>query len=156
MAGRRIVIGALGVGLLVLSGCGLASARNTFNDDATVDAKITSVRVANDSGDVTIRVGDRTTVHRGVHYDRERPGVTHHVEGSTLVIDSCKPRNCWIDYEVSVPRGTTVSGAADSGRGGLDGGAPVNLKASSGDGTARGVSREGHVGADSGSVHPAD
>jgi hypothetical protein len=127
-----------------------------MNDDATVGGHIASVRVSDDSGDVKIHTGDRTSVHRTVHYNQDKPGVTHHTEGDVLVIESCPVRNCWIDYDVTVPAGTTVDGAVDSGSVNVDGVAGINLKADSGEVIAQGVSGKVNVIAESGSVHLAD
>jgi hypothetical protein len=147
-----LITAALGTGLLLLGACGWETSPNAFTDDSGVDARITSVRVDNDSGDVKIRTGDRATVHRSVHYDDVRPNASHHVEGDVLVIDRCPVRNCWIGYEVTVPTGTRVDGSVDSGRVEVDGVAGVNLEADSGDLIARGVSGTVNVVSHSGDV----
>jgi Putative adhesin len=156
MAGRGLVVAALGAGLLLLGACGWEVTRNAFNDDSGVDTRITKIRISNDSGDVKLRAGDRTTVHRTVHYDRDRPGATHHVDGDALVIDSCPVRNCWIDYEVTVPAGTRVDGSIDSGHIEIDGLAAVNLKVSSGDVRMRGISGQVNLDSESGMIHLSD
>jgi len=127
-----------------------------MTDDATVDGQVASVRVSNDSGDVKVHLGDRVRVRRTVHYNQDKPGSTQHVDGDVLVIESCPVRNCWIDYDVTVPAGTTVDGAVDSGSVEVDGVAGVNLKVASGEVTARGVSGKVNVVAESGSVRLAD
>jgi hypothetical protein len=153
MAGRVLILAAAGAGVLFASGCGWFSGRSTTVDDVTVAEAVTSVRVDNDAGDVKIRIGDRTTVHRTVHYDSERPGKTHKVEGDALVLGSCTVRNCWIDYEVTVPAGTRVDGNVDSGHVELDGVASVNLIMASGDVTARSVSGAINLNVASGMVN---
>ncbi len=153
---RGFLVAGLGAGVLLLSACGWEMSRNEFTDDAAIDAKITSVRVHNESGDVTIRTGDRASVHRTVHHDRDRPGATHHVEGDVLVIDRCPVRKCAVDYEVTVPAGTRVNGESDSGRVEVTGAAEVNFKVSSGDLTVRGVTGRVNVEADSGPVRLSD
>jgi hypothetical protein len=156
MAGRGFVIAAVGAGLLLLSACEWTMARNTDSDESAVGERITSVRLANDAGDVTIRVGDTTMVRRTVHYDRDRPGGTHRVDKDVLVIDACPVRDCWIDYDVTVPAGTTVQGAVESGRLDVDGVASVNLKASSGNVTVRHVTGPVNVDSSSGNVEVSD
>ncbi|HET9144276.1 DUF4097 family beta strand repeat-containing protein [Actinophytocola sp.] len=153
---RRLVIAGLGAGLLMLGACGWAMGRNSFDDGARVDERISSIRVANDAGDVIVRAGETTTVHRKVHYDREQPGATHRVEGDVLVIESCPARNCWIDYEITVPAGTRLDGVLHSGRIEAEGLAAVNLKVDSGDVTLRRVAGAVNLQADSGQVTLVD
>jgi hypothetical protein len=157
--GQRLIglAAAMGAGLLLLGACGWDITTKEDTDDSRVDQRVTSVRVGNDSGSVKIRTGSETSVHRVVHYDERRPESTHRVEdGDVLVLNPCPERNCWIDYEVTVPAGTRVLGQVDSGNVELDGVASVNLKASSGNVTVRGVSGQVTVEANSGSVRLSD
>jgi hypothetical protein len=154
--GRGLLVAAVGAGLLLVAGCDWVEGANTARDEFTVGERITSVRLTSDAGAVRIRTGDRTAVHRELHFDRQRPGPTHRVEGDVLVIDSCPVRDCAIDYDVTVPEGTRVDGTASSGRVELDGVASVNLKVDSGSTTVRGVSGQVNLEASSGRVHLAD
>jgi Putative adhesin len=156
MVTRGLVAALMGAGLLTLGACGWDIAREQFVNEAVVGQRITSVRLANDSGDVTIRSGQQTKVRREVHYDNDRPGATHQVDGEVLVIGSCPVRNCWISYDITVPAGTRVDGAIDSGSATLDGVGAVNLKSGSGDVTIRGVSGRVNLDAGSGSVKVVD
>ncbi|MFL6143803.1 MAG: DUF4097 family beta strand repeat-containing protein [Labedaea sp.] len=161
MAGRnagRMTVGiTAGVVLLgALGACGFAGTRNTDSDDTPVQGRISSVRVSSDSGAVRIRTGERAGVRRTVHYGREKPGATHHLDGDVLVIDSCPRRNCWIDYDITVPPGVRVDGAVDSGQFEAAGVAEVNLEIDSGDATIRQVSGMVNITAGSGAVHLAD
>jgi Toastrack DUF4097 len=149
---RGLLVAGLGAGVLLLSACGWEMSGNRFTDDAAIDAKITSVRVNNESGDVTIRTGDKASVHRTVHYDRDRPGASHHVQGEVLVLDGCPVRRCAIDYEITVPAGIRVNGESDSGRIDVSGAAEVNFKVSSGDLTVSGVAGRVNLESDSGTV----
>lgn len=151
---RRLVIPVLILGMLTLAACGWH--RHTANDEVTLTERITGVRVANDHGQVKIRTGDLTSVRRVLRYDGNRPGVTHRVEGTTLIIESCRMRNCSIDYEITVPAGSTVDGSVDSGDVELDGVASVNLKSDSGSVTVRGVAGQVNVDSDAGSVNIVD
>jgi len=153
---RGLLVAGLGAGVLLLSACGWEMSGNRFTDDAAIDAKITSVRVNNESGDVTIRTADRTSVHRIVRYNHDRPGASHHVEGEVLVIDSCPVRSCAIDYEVTVPTGTRVNGGSGSGMIHVDGVAEVNFKVESGDLRVRGISGRVNVESESGAVLLSD
>jgi hypothetical protein len=142
--------------VLVLSGCRWHGAPNDSTDDSAIGARVTSVRVANDSGDVTIKAGEHPGVHRLVHYDKDKPGVTHRVEGDVLVLDGCHKRNCSIDYVVTVPPGTSITGVAESGRTELDGVGSVNVSVSSGDVVVHKASGPVNVDASSGSVRLSD
>jgi DUF4097 and DUF4098 domain-containing protein YvlB len=105
---------------------------------------------------VKIKTGDRTTVHRRVHYDNDKPGTTHRVEGTVLIVEPCNVRDCSIDYDLVVPSGTTVNSAVDSGSTEIDGVATANVKASSGAVTVRRVSGAVNIDSASGSVNVAD
>jgi putative adhesin len=124
----------------------------TSTDGAAVDKPVTAVRFANDSGNVTIRTGDTTSVRREVHYSDEQPGTTHRVDGDVLVLESCPIRNCWIDYEVTVPAGSTVSGSVGSGDVTVTGLAAANISGGSSDVTVRGASGAVNVEVGSGTV----
>ncbi|HEU5473021.1 MAG TPA: DUF4097 family beta strand repeat-containing protein [Actinophytocola sp.] len=149
---RWIAVGAAAGLLLLLGACDWDIARNVESDDAPVDGRVASVRIVNESGDVKIRTGDTTTVRRTVHFDQQRPGATHRLEGDVLVIEDCPVRNCWIDYELTVPAGTRVDGDVSSGSVAVDGAGSVNLKASSGDVDVRGVTGTVNLELDSGNV----
>src|SRR5947199_6202654 len=84
-----------------LAGCGsFAWGMSTATDDAQHTEQIKNVRLANGSGNVTIRTGGTTTtVHREMHYAHEKPGATQRVEGDTLVLEGCRSNDCRIDYE---------------------------------------------------------
>jgi DUF4097 and DUF4098 domain-containing protein YvlB len=139
----------------MLGACGWTG-RNTEHDDANVDQTFSSVRIANDSGQVKIHAGGPSKVRRTIHFDDRKPGATFRVENNTLVVESCKERNCSIDYDITVPSGTRVDGAINSGSVELDGLASVNLKADSGRVTMRHISGKVNLDASSGSVHIED
>lgn len=145
----------LGAGLLTLAACGWPG-RNTAVDDNTIAESFSSVRIANDSGSVKVRAGATARVHRTIHYDSRQPGSTFRVENGTLVIDSCRERNCSIDYEVTVPDKTRVDGAIDSGSVEVDGVASVNLKIDSGRTSIRRVAGKVNLDSSSGSVEVSD
>jgi len=149
----RVVTGGIvgGAAVMVLASCG-DMITDSASDDATIRESITAVRFATDAGNVTIRTGETTAVHRTVHYNGERPGTTHKVDGDTLVLESCPERNCWIDYEVVVPDGTAVSGSVGSGDVAVTGLASANISSGSGDAAVRGVAGAVNVEAGSGEV----
>lgn len=105
----------LGVG--GLSACSLLHG-TTFDDDTTLARKITSVRLDNDDGGVTLRGRkdlEKVSVHRKVEYRGDRPEDTaHKVENGTLVLGGCGA-NCSVDYTVDLPAGLPVTGATSAG-----------------------------------------
>jgi hypothetical protein len=147
-------------GLTVMAGGLLLSAcewdnlgGEQFNDQETLGQSVSEVRFANDSGDVKITVGgDQVEVLRTVKYEDTKPGKTYRVDGAALVLEACQERNCWVNYEVTVPEGTTVSGHVDSGNVELVGVARANVEAESGDVSIRDVDGEVNATAQSGNV----
>ncbi|OLF18211.1 DUF4097 family beta strand repeat-containing protein [Actinophytocola xanthii] len=137
---RGVAAGAaLVTGLGVLGACGWDITKERASDETKVTERITAVRFANDAGNITIRPGDSSSVHREIHYEDERPGPTHRVEDGVLVLEDCPDDGCWIDYELVVPEGVRVDGAVDSGHAEIRGAGEVNLRASSGDVTVEDV-----------------
>lgn len=142
-------------GLGLLSACDWVTSER-FTDSDRVGERFTSVRFANDAGNVTIRTGGSTTVRREVHHNDEKPGDTFRVKNGVLELDPCPVRGCRINYEVVVPAGTTVTGEVDAGDVDISGLAEANVRASSGNVTMRDVSGAVNVEASSGSVTLAD
>jgi DUF4097 and DUF4098 domain-containing protein YvlB len=149
--GRVVAATAIGItGLSLLSACGWA--KESFSDSENVTDSFTSVRFANDSGEVTIRTGDEASVKREVRYGGDKPGRTVRVENGVLELDACDKPDCSIDYEVTVPEGTKVTGEADSGSIDISGVAEAIVKASSGEVKVEDVPGDVTVEASSGSV----
>jgi len=149
---KHVVAGiTAGVAGLALAGCGWMDT-TAFEDQETVGETITEVSFSNDSGNITINIGDTVEVRRAGRYGDEKPGSTHLVKDSTLVIEACPVRNCTIDYELTVPAGTKVSGHVDSGNIEITGVATANVEAESGDITVRDVAGEVNASVQSGSV----
>jgi hypothetical protein len=151
---KHVVVGVTVVaGGLLLSACE-GWADNHFDDSETLSQPVTEVRFANDSGNVVIRAGDgdKVEVRRRVSYSDTKPGRTYRMSGGALVLESCEERNCGVDYEVTVPADTEVSGHVDSGNVELTGVASVNVDASSGNVTVRDVKGAVNAKADSGNV----
>lgn len=148
-------VAAAGLAAALLSGCGLATQR--FSDEDTgLGSGIRSVRLAQESGAVTIRTGPSASVRRTVHYRDDKPGATHRVEGDALILEGCAQDNCWVDYEVVVPAGFALAGVVSSGDVTAEGARSVDVRSSSGDVTVRGVSGAVSVEATSGRVELAD
>ena len=152
LARAMAVVGALGAGALLLSGCGITLQSHQYEDRAPVPQQFTKVQV-NGADDVKIRVGSAPTVHRTVHFAENDPGKdTWRVERGTLVLDNCDHADCSIDYDLVVPAGTTVTGETGSGDIDIDGVAQVNFQTHSGDAVVRNVKGAVNVAANSGEV----
>jgi DUF4097 and DUF4098 domain-containing protein YvlB len=152
MGSKRAVAGiTVGVAGLVLAGCGWVG-QNSYDDHEALGEIVTEVRFANDSGDIKISTGDTVEVQRVVKYDDDKPGKTYRVEKGVLIVEECPVRNCSIDYELTVPEGTKVSGHVDSGRIEVSGVATANVEAESGDIAVRDVAGEVNAATQSGSV----
>jgi major membrane immunogen (membrane-anchored lipoprotein) len=152
---KHVVAGATVVaGGLLLSGCDWGDmGATTFNDSETLGQSVSEVRFANDSGDVKITVGDHLAVRRTVGYHDTKPGKTYRVDGDALVLEECKERDCSVDYDVTVPEGTKVSGHVDSAKVEIVGVPSANVEAESGDITVRDVDGEVNATAQSGDVN---
>ncbi|WP_067811914.1 DUF4097 family beta strand repeat-containing protein [Actinomadura kijaniata] len=127
-----VVLFALGAS--ALGACGLVPDRS-FEDDPALTGRITSVRLENRSGDVTVRGADDGTVslHRRVAYTTSPPeGPTHRVENGVLVLGDCGV-NCEVDYTVVLPKGTPVSGSTSNGEIALTAVGAVDVATGSGD-----------------------
>ena len=148
---------ALAIGGIALIGVGAAIGLgwwwpSTTTVDRQVAQRIDTVALDVGSGDVHIRAGDvgATTIRQRFHYSGSGPGDAFEVSGTRLQLHGCG-HDCTVDYDVVVPRGTTVTGGANSGdvtaqglaatdvttRSGevrvLDAAAPVTVHANSGD-----------------------
>lgn len=80
-------------------------------------ADIRTVVLDTGAADVTIRTRDQTRTSLTTRVDAwawTRPDATHRRDGETLVLTGCGS-GCAVDYEVVVPRGTTVEGHTGSG-----------------------------------------
>jgi hypothetical protein len=154
--GRVVAAAAIGItGIGLLAACDWN--KQAYSDTNGVGPSFTSVRFANDAGNVTIRAGDKPEVKREVHYADDKPGEdTFRVKDGVLQLDSCNTSNCSIDYEVVVPADTTVAGQLDSGTADISGVAEVNVRSSSGEVTVGDVAGGVNIEAESGSVNLSD
>ncbi|MFI6206344.1 DUF4097 family beta strand repeat-containing protein [Streptomyces sp. NPDC051041] len=114
---RRLgILATAGLATAGLAACGLVQGE-TFEDDSTLSGKITSVRLENGSGGVTVNGtdGGALSLHREIEYRGDKPeGATHRIEDGVLVLGGCGSR-CSVNYTVDVPAGVPVSGEVSSG-----------------------------------------
>jgi hypothetical protein len=161
---KRIALAAV---VVVAAAVGLTSCvrlvQSGFDDQHPVTDQVTEVRLQNGSGNVVLRSraggGGDTDIRRHVTYpkDANKPeGVSHRMEGSTLVLDGCGNR-CSVDYEVTVPsKDVRITGLNDSGDVHLEGVAAVEVEVGSGDATVRDVAGVVRVDIGSGDLDVAD
>ncbi|KOT36491.1 lipoprotein [Streptomyces caelestis] len=101
-----------------LAACGLVKGE-TLEDNSTMSGKITSVRLENGSGGVTVNGTEgsgRLSLRREIEYRGDKPqGATHRIENGVLILGGCGSR-CSVGYTVDVPAGVPVSGEVSSGR----------------------------------------
>ncbi|MGK5639049.1 DUF4097 family beta strand repeat-containing protein [Streptomyces sp. URMC 126] len=116
LLGTALLTAVLGVG--TLNACGWGP-EERFEDDAKPTEKITSVRLAGDSGSITLRGSKdarQVSVHREVRYRDDKPdGPTFSVEDGVLVLRDCGDE-CSVNYTVDLPAGLPVTGGVTSGR----------------------------------------
>ncbi|GGS55042.1 DUF4097 family beta strand repeat-containing protein [Streptomyces cinerochromogenes] len=119
-----------------LSACSALGQGNTFEDDAKVSGKVTSVRLDNSDGGVRVdasAAASSISVHRKVHYRGDRPsGTSFRVEDGVLTLSGCG-ENCGVDYAVTVPAGLPVTGGTSNGGLALAGVGPVDVHTSNGE-----------------------
>lgn len=137
----------LGVVLLVAA-AGLAFWQfgdRQSDDKHTVDEKVTTVQLAADRSDITIRVSDddKTTVQEKRKFWFFKRGDAYSVDDGVLKLDGDCGWQCTADFEVTVPRGTKVTGENGSGDLELTGVGGVDAKSRSGEVQVRDV--EGDV-----------
>ncbi|TQM82106.1 putative adhesin [Saccharothrix saharensis] len=156
-----LVAGVAVAAALALSSC-VRLVQNGFDDRHSVTDQVTEVRLQNGSGDVVVRSKEgatETEVRRHVEYpkDAEKPsGVSHRVEGSTLVLDGCGSR-CTVNYEVTVPsKDVRITGENTSGTVRLESVASVEVEVGSGDTTVRDVAGVVRVDTSSGDLTVSD
>ncbi|WP_350280233.1 DUF4097 family beta strand repeat-containing protein [Kribbella sp. HUAS MG21] len=146
----------LGVVLLVAA-AGLAFWQfgdRQSDDKQTIDDKITTVQLAAASADVTIRVSDddRTTVQEKRKFWFFKRGEAYSVENGVLKLDGDCGWQCTADFEVTVPRGTKVTGENGSGDLDLTGVGGVDAKSRSGEVQLRDVDGDVNLDVTSGDI----
>ncbi|NUQ98405.1 MAG: DUF4097 family beta strand repeat protein [Streptomyces sp.] len=107
-------VAALAVG--GLSACS-AFGHKSFEDDAEVSQKVTSIRLDTRDGGVKVEASAGTStvsVHRKVDYRGDKPGGTFHVDNGALTLSGCG-EDCGVDYTVKVPAGLPVTGGTSNG-----------------------------------------
>jgi hypothetical protein len=126
----------LGV-ILLVAAAGLAFWQfgdRDSDDTHKVDDKISTVQLASGSADITIKVSDddTTTVQEKRKFWFFKHGDAYSVKDGVLKLDGDCGWQCTADFEVTVPRGTKVTGENGSGDIQIAGVAGVDAKSRSG------------------------
>lgn len=114
------VLAAVALAALTVGGLSACSAldQKTFEDDAKVPQKITSIRLDSGNGGVKVDASadiSTTSVHRKVNYRGDKPsGTSFSIENGVLTLSGCG-KNCGVDYVVKVPAGLPVTGGTSNG-----------------------------------------
>ncbi|OXY86211.1 hypothetical protein BEK98_44770 [Streptomyces diastatochromogenes] len=115
------VLAALALAALTVGGLSACSAlddQKTFEDDATVSQKVTSIRLDSGNGGVKVDASADTStisVHRKVNYRGDKPsGTSFSVKNGVLRLSGCG-KNCGVEYDVKVPAGLPVTGGTSNG-----------------------------------------
>lgn len=114
------VLAAVALAALTAGGLSACSAlgRKTFEDDAKVSRKVTSIRLDSRDGGVKVDASadiSTISVHREVTYHGDKPsGTSFSVENGVLVLAGCG-KHCGVDYVVKVPAGLPVAGGTSNG-----------------------------------------
>ncbi|MEV6833871.1 DUF4097 family beta strand repeat-containing protein [Streptomyces sp. NPDC051133] len=100
-----------------LSACSVVD-QKTFEDDAAVSRKVTSIRLDSGNGGVKVAASadaSTVTVHRRVSYRGDKPsGTSFRVRNGVLTLAGCG-EDCGVDYVVKVPAGLPVTGGTSNG-----------------------------------------
>jgi hypothetical protein len=150
----------LGV-ILLVAAAGLAFWQfgdKDSDDTHKVDDKITTVQLAAEHADITIKVSDddKTTVQEKRKYWFWKHGDAYSVSDGVLKLDGDCGWQCTADFEVTVPRGTKVTGENGSGDLELTGVGGVDAKSRSGEVKLREVDGDVNLDVTSGDVSVSD
>lgn len=148
----------LAIGGVVMIGVGAAIGvgwwwPTTAEATGRVGDRVHTVQIDNESGDVAITAADvgQTTVQQTFHYNWDEPGQAYQVADGELTLNGCGWM-CSVDYVVTVPLGTKVTGQLQSGDLEVTGVATADVHSNSGAVTVRDVNGPVTVEADSGDI----
>ncbi|MEW2625591.1 DUF4097 family beta strand repeat-containing protein [Streptomyces sp. NPDC048106] len=135
---RRVrSLAALALAALTVGGLSACSVldQKTFEDDAKVSQKVTSIRLDSGNGGMKVEASadvSTISVHRKVNYHGDKPsGTSFRVDDGVLTLAGCG-HNCGVDYDVKVPAGLPVTGGTSNGGLTLDGVGAVDVHTSNG------------------------
>jgi DUF4097 and DUF4098 domain-containing protein YvlB len=143
--------------LLLVTGAALAFwsfGDKEATDEHEVTGKISVVDLDSPNADITIKVGDgdKTTIKEKRTYWLVKHGDSYQVDGQTLRLDGDCGWQCRSDFEVTVPRGTKVTGDNGSGDLAITGVSGVDATSRSGEVLVRDVSGDVKLDLTSGDV----
>jgi hypothetical protein len=128
------------------------------DDTHRIDERITTVQLAAESADITIKVSDdeQTTVQEKRKYWLWKHGDAYSVDNGVLKLDGKCGWQCTADFEVTVPRGTKVTGENGSGDLSVEGVAGMDAKSRSGEIKLQDVTGDVKLDLTSGDVEISD
>ncbi|TDW89382.1 putative adhesin [Kribbella pratensis] len=128
------------------------------DDTHKIDDKITTVQLAAGHADITINVSDddRASVREKRKFWFWKHGDAYSVNDGVLKLDGDCGWQCTADFEVTVPRGTKVTGENGSGDIEITGVAGVDAKSNSGKVELREVKGDVNLDVTSGNVSVQD
>ncbi|HEY9425333.1 MAG TPA: DUF4097 family beta strand repeat-containing protein [Microterricola sp.] len=111
-------VAGLAIGATILSGCALLPAHG-MGDETTLSDTVTSVRIDDPSGSVSVSGETGATgirIEREIKYwgNKRDIGPTYEVDGDELVLSGCG-RRCTVEYSIELPAGVDVSGQTENG-----------------------------------------
>jgi len=152
------VLSAVALAALTVAGAAACSVldQKSFEDDAKLSQKITSIRLDSRDGGVEVDASAgraAVSVHREVNYHGDKPDDTSfHVEDGVLVLAGCG-KNCGVDYVVKVPAGLPVTGGTSNGQVVLSGVGKVDVHTSNGEIRVTGAAGPVRLRTSNGGVH---
>lgn len=129
----------MAIAVLVATGAGVAVfgfGDKTSTETHSVNETVSALRMESGASDVTIQVGDRTTVEvkRSYWWGSGDSKAAYELDGDTLVLKSgCGVRCDVRSFVVTVPAGTKVSGSNGSGDLSMRGRLDIDARSGSGD-----------------------
>ncbi|MEU3029032.1 DUF4097 family beta strand repeat-containing protein [Streptomyces incarnatus] len=135
---RACFLAAVALAALTVGGLSACSAldQKTFEDDAKVPQKVTSIHLDSGNGGVKVRTSPDAaviSVHRKVNYRGDKPtGTSFRVDQGVLTLAGCG-HSCGVDYDVTVPAALPVTGGTSNGDLVLSGVAAVDAHTGNGE-----------------------
>jgi DUF4097 and DUF4098 domain-containing protein YvlB len=132
----------MAIAVLVATGAGVAVfgfGDKTSTETQSVNETISALRMESGSSDVSIQVGDKTTVEvkRSYWWGSGDSKAAYELDGDTLVLKSDCGMRCDVkSFVVTVPAGTKVTGSNGSGDLDMRGRLDIDARSGSGDVTA--------------------
>ncbi|WP_018217332.1 DUF4097 family beta strand repeat-containing protein [Salinispora vitiensis] len=104
---------------VLVAGCEPGGSNNSSGSTYEISGEVTTVTLTGRGGNVTLTASDSGSVRviEDLRYSDSEPETSHNVTGSTLnlVDNGCGNDNCYVNYEIELPRRTMVKIQTDGG-----------------------------------------